>query len=70
MEYIIVGDTEKYKGCLIYVCGKDKERAEKALERMKTNPTENDLAISKGHANLRVETVQDKDCWWNYGGLD
>ncbi len=69
MEYIIVGDTEKYTGCLIYVCGKNLERAQQTLNDMLTNPTANDLAVSKGTTNLRIETVEDKDCWWRDPGL-
>ena len=70
MEYIIVGDTEKYKECLIYVCGKNKEVAENALERIINNPNDNDLKLIKGHSNFKIKTVEDKDCWWKQGGLD
>lgn len=69
MEYIIVGDTEKYKSCLIYTCGKNIEKAKEVLNRMLTNPTVNDLVVSEGHFNLRIETVDDKDCWWNDPGM-
>lgn len=65
MEYIIVGDTEKYTGCLIYTCGGSKERAEKALERILNNPTEYDLHCIKGHKNLRIEEIPERECWWN-----
>jgi hypothetical protein len=65
MEYIIVGDTKDYKECLIYPVGKKYEDALGVLERMLTNPTENDRAVSKGHTNLRIKQVEDKDCWWN-----
>ena len=64
-EYIIVGDTEKYDGCLIYTCGTDKSWAEKVLERMLTNPDEQDKQELAKHSNLRVEAVQEKDQWWN-----
>ena len=33
MEYIIVGDTAEYKECLVYTCGKSKERAKEVLSR-------------------------------------
>jgi hypothetical protein len=32
---------------------------------MLTNPTENDMAISNGMTNFRIEQTEDKDCWWN-----
>lgn len=68
-EYVIVGDTENYKGCIVYVCGVSEDRANEVLYRMMNNPTENDKVISKGHRNLRIERVPKEDCWWN-GYLD
>lgn len=65
VEYIIVGDTEKYEGCLIYTCGKSLEHAEDVLNRMLNAPTNNDLMVSKEHTNLRVEEVDSSKCWWN-----
>ena len=65
MEYIIVGDTKQYDSCLIYVCGKSKEGAEKAVRRMLTNPDKHDIQAMKGHTNIRVKEVEDKTCWWN-----
>lgn len=64
-EYIIIGDTRNYKGCLVCVCGADKGNAEKVLLRMQKNPTDNDKEIAKGHTNLRIKEVAAKDCWWN-----
>lgn len=64
-EYTIVGDSGTSKACLIYACGPDKEFAEKVLEKMLTNPDENDLAVMKDLTNLRVKEVDSKDCWWN-----
>ena len=65
-EYIIVGDTEKYKGCLVTLCGTSLEHANKVLNRMVNNPSEHDKKISEGHTNLRIEEVEEKDCWWNH----
>ena len=65
-EYIIVGDTEKYGECLVYVCG-TKENAENVLEKILTNPTENDLRVMQGHTNLRVKEVKEDSCWWRHG---
>jgi hypothetical protein len=66
MEYIIEGDTDKYKDCLVFVCGSSKENAEKALHRILYNPTDNDKRLIEGYQNLRIAEVDDKDCWWNY----
>lgn len=67
-DYIVIGDTEKYKDCLVYVCG-TKEHAEKVLERMLNDPTETDLLHMQGHSNFRIEEVPKEDCWWR-GYLD
>lgn len=68
-EYIIVGDVAQLGECLIYVCGTSCEWADKLLDRMLNNPTENDIRAMKGHTNLRVKEVSAEDCWWN-GKLD
>ena len=64
-EYIIVGDTERYKDCLVCPCGVSLVRAKEILDRMINNPTENDKAITKGHTNLRIKEVPEESCWWN-----
>lgn len=28
-------------------------------------PTDNDLILMRGHKNLRIEEVVEKDQWWN-----
>lgn len=66
MEYIIVGDTEKYKACLVCLAGNTLEKAEQILERMLNNPTENDKRLMERHTNLHIKPVEDKDCWWRY----
>jgi hypothetical protein len=65
-EYVIVGDTEKYKDCLVCVAGRIYEKAEEILNRMLNNPTENDKRLMVGHKNLRIEFVEERYCWWNY----
>ena len=65
-DFIIVGDTEKYKECLVYVCF-TKENAENILKRMLNNPTESDNVLMKRHTNLRVKEVPDESCWWRHG---
>ena len=67
-DHVIVGDTEQYGRCLIYVCG-TLVHAEEVLHRMLTNPTENDKALMKDHHNLRIEEVSAEDCWW-HGNCD
>ncbi len=64
VEYIIVGDTERYDECLIYTGFKTRESAEQVVQRMLNDPTENDKSIAKGHTNLRVKEVKLEDCWW------
>lgn len=67
-QHIIVGDSEKYGECLVYTCcGSD--AAEKTLNRMLNNPTENDLYSMRGLKNFRIKTVPQEECWWN-GGCD
>lgn len=62
-DFVIVGDTDKYEGCLVCVCG-TYDNANKILHRMLNNPTENDKKIMNGHSNLRIEEVPEEDCWW------
>lgn len=66
-EYIIIGDTEQYKGCLIYLCGGSLEHAQEVLRRMLNNPTEDDKKSMKRHTNFRIKEVAEKDCWWHQG---
>lgn len=63
-DYIIVGDTERFDDCLICVAGKTKESAEETLNRMMTNPTENDKRLMFGHRNLRIKEVPAEKYWW------
>ena len=65
--YVIVGDTEQYNDCLVCVCRTTLDEAKLTLERMRLNPTETDMALIKGHRNLRLKEVPEVDCWWNYG---
>ena len=65
VEYVIVGDTEEYNGCLIYVIKGNFEMAEQILNRMLNNPTENDKRSMKGYINIHIEGVDKCDCWWN-----
>ena len=68
-EYVIVHDvegTDKYNGCLLYVCGSSRENAEKVLERILNNPNSDDMRnIAKGYINFRIEEVPASQCWWN-----
>lgn len=64
-EYVIVGDTDKYEGCLVCVCGNSLDKAKEELQRMLNNPTENDKRLTFGYRNLRIEAVPEDDCWWN-----
>lgn len=65
MEYVIIGDSEKYEGCLLYCEFNEKEQAERVLSRMLNNSTRNDERIMRGMNNIRVQEVVSEDCWWN-----
>lgn len=68
VEYLVVGDSDRYKECLIYICT-TKESAEKILQRILTNPNDNDKFVTKGLSNLRIAEVEGSDCWW-HGEVD
>ena len=60
MGYMIVGDHEKYGTCLVSVIHGDMDFAEQVLNRMLKNPTENDLVLTSGISNLRIEEDDDE----------
>ena len=62
-DYVIVGDTKDYDGCLVCVCF-TLENATKVLDRMLNNPTDDDKKSMQGHHNLRIKEVPKEDCWW------
>lgn len=68
-DYVIVGDTEQYQGCLVCIVGNTYEKANEVLNRMLNNPTENDKQLMRDHTNFRIEFVEEEDCWW-HGNLD
>ena len=70
VEYIIIGDTDKYKDCLVAICGWNKEHAMKVLNRMINEPTKNDILLTKGHYNLRIKEKEAGKNWWNDTSLD
>lgn len=61
-NYVIVGDTKNYNGCLVCVCGNCYRSAQQTLHRMLNSPTDNDTKLMQGHNNLRVEEVSENDC--------
>ena len=69
MEYVITAEYPRNGRCLVAVCGKNLEKAKEILNKMKTNPDDNDLRLIKEGKDLMIEEVEDKDCWWN-GNLD
>ena len=62
MGYIIVGDHEKYGTCLATVICGGMDLAKQVLDRMVNNPTKNDLFLTSGISNLRIE---EDEGWWN-----
>lgn len=65
MGWIIVGDTDKYVGCLMYTIVGDKNYAEKVLDRILNDPDDEDKKMLKTHHNVRIEETEPKDEWWN-----
>lgn len=65
IEYIIVGDTEKYNDRLVFPCGESRDKAEEMLRQILTSPTENDKRVMNGHTNFRIKEIPKKYCWWN-----
>ena len=65
MGWIIVGDTDKYEGCLVYTINGGKELAEQVLDRMMNNPNKEDLRVRETHRNLRIKETKPEDEWWN-----
>lgn len=63
-DYVIIGDTNSFKDCLVCVCGTDLKHAAGVFLRMLNNPTENDKRLMEGHHNLRIAAVPAQDCWW------
>lgn len=68
-DYVIVGDTKEYEGCLVCIAGNTYEKANEVLNCMLNNPTENDKQLMRDHTNFRIEFVEEEDCWW-HGNLD
>lgn len=66
-EYIIVGDSERYKGCLVCLGGLNKTQTEEILNKMLTEPNDNDKKLMAGMTNFRIEEVVSDDCWWRHG---
>lgn len=64
-EYVIVGDTEKYDGCLVSTAGTSLEKAKAVLNRMLNNPDDNDRKLMRGHTNLRIKATKRENNWWN-----
>ena len=65
VEYIIVGDTERFNDCLVTVVKGDMQRAEERLEQMLTAPTPNDKILIGNCKNLRIKESAPEKAWWN-----
>lgn len=60
-SYIICENTKEYGWCLFRVAGSDHEKAVQWLkEEQEANPDK----------QLRLQYVEEEDCWWNHGRLD
>lgn len=69
-DWIIIGDTDKHKDCLVCVCAADEEGSRKILERMINNPTKEDKILTSEYTNLRLKYREYEDCWWKIYGTD
>lgn len=58
-EYIVVGDYEEFKSCLIYVCGNSRENAQRAFEKAMLLPD------YESYTNIHIEEVEPDERWWN-----
>jgi len=65
MGWIIVGDTDKYEGCLVYTIMGGRDLAEKVLDRIKNNPDDEDRRMMQTHHNFRIEETKPSEEWWN-----
>lgn len=68
-EFIIVGDTEKYKECLIFTCGKKLDRAKEVLQECLDGADPHTKHACEGHTNLHIKRVKTANAWW-HGNLD
>lgn len=66
-EFIIIGDTKDYKGCLVCLAGRTQERAEEVLAEVLAKKAEGKDESLNRHENLRIKEIDSKDGWWNYG---
>lgn len=60
-SYVIVGDTKRYNGCLIYAIDGGLDSAQRILDRMLNNPNEDDLMALEEHTNIRIDI---SEVWW------
>lgn len=61
MGFIIVGDTEKYKGCLVQAFVGDswtRQQVEAHIQKL-------DKQVVGDCVNLRVEETKEEQEWWN-----
>lgn len=65
LEYVITGEIHESKNCLVCVCGKSLDFAKENLYRMLNKPNESDKVLIGDMKNLKIEKVEDEDCWWN-----
>lgn len=69
-QYVIVGDTEQYKECLVCVLyASNKEIADKRFVEILSSKIEREKYSIPKYSNLKVVEVKDKDCWW-FDGCD
>lgn len=62
MGYIIIGDSGKFKDCLVKVLyAQSAEQAQTMFQRFLNDPTER---CKKDHKNFRLKPTKKEDEWW------
>ena len=65
MGWIIVGDTDKYEGCLVYTIMGGRDLAETVLDRLNNNPDVRDMQVRETMHNFRIKETKPSEEWWN-----
>lgn len=60
-NYVITKYSENYGYCLECICGTNFKNAQEELTKRQAKMPD---------AKLRIETVENKNCWWKQGYLD
>ena len=66
MGFVIAGDTENYKDCLVRVLyAGNREQAEQMFQRFMNSTDNYDIKLKNKFTNIRVECTDPANEWWN-----